>query len=218
MKRLTDITLCLFALVVLGPVMLLAALAIKLSSRGPILYIAPRMGRFGVPFGQLKFRTMRIGADRQGAFTAKNDSRVFFVGKLLRLTKVDELPQVFNVLQGEMSIVGPRPEDIKTVENYYTAEQCRVLDVLPGLTGLPQVRYFPELSIIDTGGMDPQEHYCRFILPMRLEMDMEYIRKQGFFYDLFLIGWTVSLILFKAPLLVLGYRPAPVSMQVFAQK
>ena len=211
-KRATDLALVLTALVFLGPFMLLAALLIKLSSRGPVFYVAPRMGWRGVPFGQLKFRTMHVGADRQGAFTTQQDRRVFPVGRWLRLFKIDELPQIFNILRGEMSIVGPRPEDIATVERCYTAAQRQVLEAVPGLTGLVQVRYFPELSVIDPGGMDPQEHYQKVILPMRLEMDFEYIRRRSFWFDAGLIVWTIYLIVFRAPLLVLGVKPKPVSL------
>ena len=214
-KRATDITLCALALIVLGPLMLAAAVAVLLSSPGPLFYVAPRMGRGGRPFGQLKFRSMHVGSDAKGAFTEKDDPRIFWAGRVIRLFKIDELPQIFNILRGEMSVVGPRPEDIKTVENYYTDEQRRVLEVLPGLTGLPQVRFFPELSIIDPDGMDAQEHYCRIVLPLRLEMDLEYIRRQAFWFDLGLIAWTVALIVGKAPLLALGYRPAPVTVEAF---
>lgn len=214
-KRATDIVLSLLALVVLGPLMLLTALAIKLSSPGPVFYVAPRMGQGGRPFGQLKFRSMHVGSDRKGAFTEKNDRRVFLAGRVIRLFKIDELPQVFNILRGEMSVVGPRPEDVATVERYYSPEQRRVLDAAPGLTGLPQVVFFPELSIIDPGGMDPQEHYCRVILPLRLEMDMEYIRRRSFFFDLSLILRTIGLIVFKAPLLALGVKFEPVPLEAF---
>jgi lipopolysaccharide/colanic/teichoic acid biosynthesis glycosyltransferase len=141
---------------------------------------------------------MHLHSDRHGSFTAKNDTRVFPVGRLLRLFKIDELPQILNILHGEMSIVGPRPEDIDTVEKCYTAEQRKVLEVAPGLTGFPQVRFFPELSMIDPAGMDPQEHYRRVILPMRLEMDLEYVRRQSVWLDLYLIGATMFLIAFKS--------------------
>ncbi len=211
-KRATDLVLVGVALIFLGPLMLLSALLIKLSSRGPVFYVAPRMGLGRRPFGQLKFRTMHVGADRQGAFTAHADPRVFAVGRLLRLFKIDELPQVFNILRGEMSVVGPRPEEIATVERCYSAEQLKVLDVLPGLTGLPQVRFFPELSVIDPGGMNPQEHYQRVILPVRLEMDLEYVRRQSFFFDAGLILWTIYLIVVKAPMLALGMKQRRVEL------
>lgn len=205
-KRATDLVLALLALALLGPLMLLVALLIKLSSRGPVFYVAPRMGYGGVPFGQLKFRTMHAGADRQGAFTVRHDRRVFAVGRWLRLFKIDELPQVLNIIRGEMSVVGPRPEELETVERFYTTAQRRVLEAVPGLTGLPQVRYFPELSIIDPLGMDPQEHYQKVILPVRLEMDLEYIRRRSFWFDLGLIGWTIYLIVVRAPLLAMGMK------------
>ena len=197
-KRALDLTLCLIALVFLGPFMLLAAALIKLSSPGPVFYHAIRAGYKGRPFAELKFRTMHLNSDRFGSFTARNDSRVFAVGRFLRLFKIDELPQILNILRGEMSIVGPRPEDTETVEKCYTAEQRRVLDVAPGLTGFPQVRFFPELSMIDPGGMDPLEHYRRVILPMRLEMDLEYVRRQSFWLDVSLIARTIFLIAVKS--------------------
>ncbi len=217
-KRATDLTLVLFALAVLGPLMFVVALLIKLSSLGPVFYVAPRMGCNGVPFGQLKFRTMHTGADRQGAFTAKDDRRVFAVGRWLRLFKIDELPQIVNILRGEMSVVGPRPEEIGTVEKCYSADQRRVLDAVPGLTGLVQVRYFPELSVIDPGGMDPQVHYQQVILPVRLEIDLEYIRRRSFWFDAGLIVWTIYLILVRAPLMVLGVKARPVQLPELARE
>ncbi|WP_051670766.1 sugar transferase [Bryobacter aggregatus] len=208
LKRTFDVLTSGVALLVLAPLFGLIALAIKISSPGPLFYVAPRAGRGKTLFGQLKFRTMHLHADRAGAFTAKNDTRIFAVGKILRMLKVDELPQLLNVLKGEMSIVGPRPEDWETVATCYTQEQLRVLEATPGLTGLPQVRFFPDLSIIDTGGMDPQEHYRKIILPMRLAMDLEYIEKQSFLYDLGLIFRTAYLIAFRAPwILVTGRMP-----------
>lgn len=197
-KRTLDLVLCGLAIIALGPVMLAAAILIKLSSRGPVFYQAPRAGYKGRTFHELKFRTMHVGADRHGAFTANKDPRVFAVGTFLRLFKIDELPQIFNIIRGEMSIVGPRPEDVNIVRDCYTPEQRKVLEVAPGLTGLPQVRFFPELSIIDTGGMNPQEHYQRVILPMRLEMDLEYVRRRSFLLDVWLILYTVYLIAVKS--------------------
>lgn len=208
LKRGFDIAVSGIALLILSPLFALVALGIKLSSPGAIFYVAPRAGRGNTRFGQLKFRTMHVNADRAGAFTAKNDARIFGVGKVLRLLKLDELPQLLNVLRGEMSIVGPRPEDVETVQTCYTPEQMRVLDALPGLTGLPQVRFFPDLSIIDTGGMDSQQHYKTVILPMRLAMDLEYIENRSFVYDLGLIVRTAYLIVVKAPwILVTGRVP-----------
>jgi lipopolysaccharide/colanic/teichoic acid biosynthesis glycosyltransferase len=198
-KRLMDLVLSSAGLVLLWPVLLLAAAAIKLSSPGPVFYVAKRAGLDGMLFGLLKFRTMHCGADRFGPCTAKHDARVFRAGRILRLLKIDELPQLINVLRGEMSLVGPRPEDWNIVREHYTAAQREVLKVRPGLTGIPQVCYFPEIFwVIDSQHTDPQEYYYRVILPLRVEMDLEYIRNQSFWFDLYLIVATVYLILFKS--------------------
>ncbi len=204
-KRVTDVVLSLFALLLLGPVMFAAALMIKLSSPGPVLYRARRAGYKGQPFDELKFRTMHQGANRHGAFTPANDTRIFPAGRLMRLFKIDELPQIFNILQGEMSIVGPRPEDVAIVSECYDSRQRQVLEVPPGLTGFPQIRFFPDLSIIDSKGMDPQQHYRTVILPMRLEMDLEYVRRRSFWLDAYLMLMTVYLIAVKSwPVLFSG--------------
>lgn len=196
-KRTTDLAVSCLAILVLAPVMLLVAALVKLSSKGPAFYVAKRAGFKGRTFGQLKFRTMHAGADRHGAFTCKDDARIFPVGKFLRLFRLDELPQFFNVLRGEMSIVGPRPEDPAIVERCYTPEQRRVLDVAPGLTCLRQVKLFPDCAELGTGD-DPQQHYRDVILPMLLEMDLQYVRQQSFWLDLRLIGLTAYLVLFKS--------------------
>ena len=197
-KRLTDVAIGSGALLLLGPVMLAVAALVKLASKGPALYVARRAGYQGRPFGQLKFRTMHLGADRQGSVTAKDDPRVFPLGRVLRLFKLDELPQILNVLRGEMSVVGPRPEDVDVVRDCYTAEQRQILDVPPGLTCLPEVRFFPDFTVIDTGGMDPQQHYRQVLLPMRLDMDLEYLRTRSFWLDLRLIFHTAYLVLVQS--------------------
>lgn len=202
-KRVLDLALSVTALVLASPLLVFAAIAIKLSSPGPVFYLARRAGYKGQPFLEYKFRTMHVGADRHGAFTGKQDARVFAVGHILRLFKIDELPQLFNIIKGEMSIVGPRPEDVETVERYYTPDQRRVLNVAPGLTGLPQVRFFPDLSVVDSAGMDPQEHYRRVLLPMRLELDLEYVRRQSFWLDCQLIVHTAYLVLVKSWVILL---------------
>jgi lipopolysaccharide/colanic/teichoic acid biosynthesis glycosyltransferase len=197
-KRLSDIVLCLAALVFLGPLMLVIALLIKVSSRGPVLYKASRAGYRGQCFNELKFRTMCIGADSHGAFTSKDDPRILPFGKIIRLLKLDELPQILNILRGEMSVVGPRPEDLSIVNECYGAREREVLEVLPGLTGFPQVQFFPELCVIDPNGMDPQQHYRDVILPMRLSLDLEYIHHQSFWLDTRLIFQTLYLICVKS--------------------
>ena len=171
-KRATDLALVSAALVLLGPLMLLVALLIKLSSRGPVFYVAPRMGWRGIPFGQLKFRTMHVGADRQGAFTAQHDRRVFAVGRWLRLFKIDELPQVLNILRGEMSVVGPRPEEEAVVARY-DAHHRRRLKAKPGLTGLQQV-----------------EARASSDLDERVRLDVYYLRRRTFLFDLWILMRT----------------------------
>lgn len=197
-KRLSDVLLCSLGLVTLAPVFLLAAVMIKLSSPGPVFYRARRAGYRGMPFDVLKFRTMHIGADAQGAITGKNDPRVFSAGRLLRLFKIDELPQLWNVMRGEMSVVGPRPEDVEIVEECYTAEQRRVLELAPGLTGLPQVRFFPEFPQRDASEVDPERYYREVILPMRLRLDLEYAETRTFWMDARLILATIWLIAVKS--------------------
>jgi lipopolysaccharide/colanic/teichoic acid biosynthesis glycosyltransferase len=198
-KRVMDVVLSSAGLLLLWPILLLAAIVIKLSSRGPVFFIAKRAGLNGGAFGLLKFRTMYCGADRFAPCTAKHDPRIFPAGRILRLLKIDELPQLINVLRGEMSVVGPRPEDWNIVREHYTPAQREVLKVRPGLTGIPQVYFFPEIFwVIDSQEMDPQEYYYRFILPMRIDMDLEYIRTQSFRLDFYLIAATVYLILFRS--------------------
>ena len=208
-KRAMDVVLAGLALVALAPVFALAAAVVKLSSPGPVFYRALRAGYRGRPFKALKFRTMHVGSDRRGAITANEDPRVFRTGAFLRLLKIDELPQLCNVLKGEMSLVGPRPEDPSIVANSYSADQRRVLEVAPGLTGLPQIRFFPEFPLPQRGGQDAERYYRDVILPMRLAMDLEYLRNQSFWLDCYLIAATLYLILVKSWLiLIFGQKPA----------
>jgi lipopolysaccharide/colanic/teichoic acid biosynthesis glycosyltransferase len=211
-KRALDLALSSVALPLLAPVFLVVAILIKLSAPGPVFYKAMRAGYKGRPFGAWKFRSMHAGSDRHGAVTARNDPRVFAAGRILRAFKIDELPQLWNIVRGEMSIVGPRPEDVGIAAACYTPRQRKVLEVAPGLTGIPQVRFFPDLGAIDCEGMDPQQHYREVVLPLRLELDLEYVRRQSLWYDLYLIAATIFLILFKSWYVVLvGTRPIPVA-------
>jgi lipopolysaccharide/colanic/teichoic acid biosynthesis glycosyltransferase len=196
-KRLTDIVICGAALIVAAPLLLLAAIVVKLSSPGPVFYVGKRAGLRGEEFGIWKFRTMHVGSDRVSGYTGEGDPRVFPAGRLLRLFKMDELPQIFNILRGEMSVVGPRPEDLSIVRECYSAEQMEVLSVPPGLVGIPQVRYFPDFCHIDTEGMSAEEHYRKVILPFRLQLDLEYVRRMSLWYDIYLISATAFLLLFK---------------------
>ena len=189
-KRCFDIIVALIGLVLLTPVFLIVALAIKLDSPGPVFYTGKRIGKDGVPFGIIKFRTMVDHADRIGAaLTQGQDRRVTPVGRVLRKWKLDELPQLLNVLRGEMSLVGPRPEAPCYV-GHYTPEQRRVLQAKPGITGLTQVRFRHEESLLQRC-RNVEEEYIREIMPHKLALDLQYVESQTLLLDLKLIARTL---------------------------
>ena len=182
-KRLFDLVLAVTSLILLSPVLLVVSLAIKLDSRGSVLYRAERVGQGGKRFCMWKFRTMVAHADRVGpALTAGRDPRVTRVGRVLRRWKLDEIPQLLNVLRGEMSIVGPRPEAPCYVERY-TPGQRRVLDAKPGITGLTQIRFRHEEELLQNCA-DLEEEYVREIMPRKLTLDLEYIDNRSLILDL----------------------------------
>jgi len=150
-KRIFDVFVSFMSLVVLSPILIIVAIIIKLNSKGPILYKQLRVGLNGRPFYIYKFRTMETGADKKGLLiTGADDPRLTSVGRFLRKIKLDEMPQLFNVLKGEMSIVGPRPEVPKYV-NLYTDEQKRVLTVKPGMTDPATVYFRNEEKLLAKG-------------------------------------------------------------------
>ena len=193
-KKGVDKFLSVLAIIFLSPVMLIAAVGIKLSSNGPVLYRAKRMGKDGKPFIAYKFRTMRVGADRSGSITALNDTRIFPWGDILRKTKADELPQLFNILQGTMSIIGPRPEDVDIVNKYYTEEEKKTLSVLPGLASPGSIFNYTH------GGQflkkeTTAESYAEEFLHIKLALDLYYLKNWSLLYDMELIARTVYTIL-----------------------
>lgn len=189
LKRGFDVILSVLALVVLSPLLLLVGLLVRLTSRGPVLYRAQRVGRDGVPFVLLKFRTMVSDADRHGpAITTAGDSRVTPVGRLLRRAKLDELPQLVNVLRGEMSLVGPRPEAPRYVE-LYTPAQREILRVRPGITSPASLRFRHEESLLT--GPDPETHYIKTIMPAKIALDLDYARRASLGHDLVIILQTL---------------------------
>lgn len=193
-KRLFDILVAAGALIVLSPVLIAAAIGIRATSPGPIFYKARRAGRGGDPFEMLKFRTMHVGADRQSAITAATDRRVFGFGGLLRRLKIDELPQFWNILIGDMSLVGPRPEDPRIVARDYTGWMKETLLVLPGVTS-PGAVYgyvFGEALLDDD---DPEGSYARRLLPPKLALERAYLERAGFLGDLGYILLTALAIL-----------------------
>lgn len=187
-KRAFDLTASLGGLIIFSPLMLAVMLAVKLSSPGPIFHRASRVGRMGVLFTLYKFRSMIVNAEQQGpGITASGDKRITPLGKLLRRTKLDELPQLINVLRGDMSIVGPRPEDPRYVA-LYTPEQRAVLNVRPGITSLASVRYRNEEQAL-VGG-DWEQTYIQKVMPEKLLIDLQYIQNANLWRDLGIIGQT----------------------------
>jgi lipopolysaccharide/colanic/teichoic acid biosynthesis glycosyltransferase len=186
-KRAFDVVLALGALAATAPLLLLCAVLIKLTSRGPVFYRARRAGLHGWLFLMLKLRTMRVDSDSADRkITAEDDDRITAVGRWLRKFKIDELPQFWNVLRGDMSIVGPRPEDWDMVEQYYSADQRRALDVRPGIASPVDVKWYPDLTFHDPPppGVTIQEHYIRRHLPVQVAEAIRYVESQSLLLDL----------------------------------
>jgi lipopolysaccharide/colanic/teichoic acid biosynthesis glycosyltransferase len=199
-KRLIDAILSLMALLILSPLLLLVGMLVKWTSRGPILYWQERVGRDGHIFRIAKFRSMVANADRQGlGITVSGDIRVTGFGSFLRMSKIDELPQLWNVLTGKMSLVGPRPE-LPQYVSQYTPEQRRVLSVRPGVTDLASIRYRHEEAIL-AGSDDPEQFYRRVVLPDKLALNLQYVRDMSLPLDIRLVIQTITS-LFKAPIKV----------------
>jgi lipopolysaccharide/colanic/teichoic acid biosynthesis glycosyltransferase len=216
MKRAIDTTVALVALIAFSPLLLVAALGIKLTSPGPILYRAPRIARdrrrrssdrrtkirdseqrradgyWGREFTMYKFRTMRIATSGGGTpITARNDSRVFSFGAFLRATKIDELPQLFNVLKGDMTLVGPRPEAPEIVRSHYTKDDLTTLQVPPGVTSPGTVYYYTHFeSTLATDAVVDQ--YVEELLPAKLALDRVYLRRASILYDLRVLWRTAA--------------------------
>lgn len=196
MKRLFDCISSIIVLLLLFPIWLLIALFIVLESRGGVFYKQVRVGKENKDFYLYKFRTMRVGSDKKGLLTVGNrDHRVTHVGYFLRKYKLDEIPQLINIIKGDMSIVGPRPEVRKYVE-MYTPEQRVVLTVRPGLTDLASIKYVDENEVL-AAAADPEKMYIEEVMPAKLQLNMEYIKCQSVGYDLQLIFKTIGAILKK---------------------
>ena len=190
MKRTFDIGISFVGLILLSPLILLAALAIKLDSPGPIMFRQKRIGKGFRPFLIYKFRTMVQGAsDRRRSLTVGDDPRITSSGRFLRRTKIDEIPQLINVLKGDMSFVGPRPEVPEFVE-LFREDYEETLTVRPGITDLASVKYRDEAAVLGHCN-NPQEEYLRHVLPDKINLNKEYIRRSSFFFDLTLILKTV---------------------------
>ena len=193
-KRLFDVFFSLSCLMLLSPVFILIAIIIKLDSKGPVIYKQKRVGHLGKIFLLYKFRTMFDKSDTKGLLTVGDkDNRVTKFGYLIRKYKFDELLQFFNVLKGDMSIVGPRPEVEKYV-SLYDGQQKRVLDVKPGITDSASILYRNESEVLSKQS-NPEDYYIKEILPMKNKMGLDYIDKQTFFNDLKIIFQTIYTII-----------------------
>lgn len=182
--------------IVLGsPLMLVAGLAIKFSSRGPILFRATRAGVKGAPFTMYKLRTMHVGADAGGAITAAADPRTFPAGRVIRRLKVDELPQLVNVLRGEMGLVGPRPEDLEIVVNHYTPLMWETLAIPPGMTSAGSLHYFSDERQLPSDPAAAQAVYLAKLLPAKIAVDLQYVREPTFANELQILLRTVLAII-----------------------
>ncbi len=189
MKRLFDISFSLLTLILFLPIGIIISILIVIESRGGIFYTQERIGKQGAPFRLLKFRTMRKDADRSGKLTVgMRDPRITRVGYFLRKSKLDEFPQFVNVLKGDMSIVGPRPEVVEYVA-LYTDEQKKVLSVKPGITDFASLEYFKENELLGKS-KDPQKTYIEEIMPAKLKLNLRYIDEKSLGKDLTIIAKT----------------------------
>ena len=189
MKRAFDVVVSALLLLALSPVIAVAAMAVVLTSRGPAFFISPRVGRNGKVFGMVKLRTMVAGADRTGPLvTAADDGRITAVGRFLRRTKLDELPTLVNVVRGDMSLVGPRPENPRSAAQY-TEEQRGVLSVRPGVTSVATIEYRHEEALL-AGAVDLERRYAE-IMQDKLALELDYVRRRSFWLDCRILGRTV---------------------------
>ena len=174
MIRFFDILFSLLGLLLLSPLFIILCLAICAESKGGAFYIQERIGLNGKPFGLYKLRSMRIGSDSEGLLTiGERDNRITRIGYLLRKTKMDELPQLLNVLKGDMSLVGPRPE-VRKYTDLYTEEQRKVLSVRPGITDYASIEYVHENELLSQAE-DPERMYIEKVMPDKIKLNMKYL-------------------------------------------
>lgn len=194
MKRLFDIVVSCFGLLLLLPLFIVVAVWIKVDSAGPVFYRQLRVGRYNQDFYIYKFRSMRVGADKGSLVTiGGRDPRITRSGYLIRKYKIDELPQLINVLRGDMSLVGPRPE-VRHYVNYWTPEQLHVLDVRPGITDPASIKFRNENELMAQVD-DPETYYINVIMQEKIKLYLEYVKNASFGYDLKLICKTIKVIL-----------------------
>lgn len=192
-RRLVDIMVAASLLLLLSPLFVLVSLVIVLGSPGQPFYGGWRIGKNGLRFRMWKFRTMVTGADRMGgSIAARGDPRITSIGRFLRATKIDELPQFFNLLTGDLTLVGPRPEDPSIVE-HYTAEQMETLKVKPGITGPGQIHYTTDQVDSIPEGLSADEYYLEHLLSKKLRIDLDYLQRRTLVSDCHVVWQTVVL-------------------------
>jgi lipopolysaccharide/colanic/teichoic acid biosynthesis glycosyltransferase len=194
MKRLFDILFSLFILLLFLPFGLIISILILLESRGGIFYKQERIGKNGVPFKLMKFRSMRTDAEKSGKLTVgMRDARITRIGYFIRKFKLDEFPQFINVLKGEMSIVGPRP-DVQEYVNLYSEEEQKILKVKPGITDYASLEYFEESELLAKSS-NPEETYIKEIMPAKLKLNQKYLANPTLGHDIKIIFLTAKRIL-----------------------
>ena len=195
LKRLFDFTASLAGLILLSPLLVATMLAIRLESPGPVFFLQERVGLEGRRFNIIKFRTMRQSAPAEGPqITIGQDPRITSIGYTLRKFKLDELPQLINVLRGEMSLVGPRPEVPTYMAHYTPAQRAIILSVRPGITDFAAIEFSDEADIL-AGAADPEVAYVQEIMPRKFALYQRYVRERSFWLDLKLIAWTMGKII-----------------------
>jgi lipopolysaccharide/colanic/teichoic acid biosynthesis glycosyltransferase len=190
-KRLFDIVFSVIVLVLFLPIGIVISIWVVIESRGGIFFIQERIGRNGAPFSMLKFRSMRKNAEASGKLTiGMNDQRITQSGKFIRKFKLDEFPQFINVLKGDMSVVGPRPE-VKEFVDLYTADQYTILDVKPGITDFASLEYFEENKLLGLSD-NPKETYVSVIMPAKIALNKKYLNNPNLTTDLKIIWRTFT--------------------------
>ena len=190
MKRLFDITASFFGILILSPLLIFIGLWVGLSSKGGVFYKQIRVGKNNKDFKLYKFRSMRVNSDKQGLLTVgSKDSRITKAGYFIRKYKIDELPQLFNVLKGDMSFVGPRPE-VRRYVDLYSKEQMKVLSVRPGITDPASIKYRNENDILSSAS-NPEQYYIQHIMPDKLKINIDYINTRTFIKDIKIIFQTI---------------------------
>ena len=191
-KRSFDLLFAVLFLLVFSPVYILTWIIIKIVSPGPAIYKAQRVGKDGKLFDCYKFRSMRVDSGKVRLTTLENDDRIFPFGKFIRKAKIDEMPQVVNILKGEMSVVGPRPEDKENTDKVYVGEYKHILDVKPGLTSTASLYDYTHGELFED-----EESYEKVFLPKKLKLELYYVNHRSLGYDIVLIMKTAWLIILK---------------------